>query len=40
VDYFGEVAAAALTAEVRRWVEVGAFFGHIAYVRLIVGKPS
>jgi hypothetical protein len=40
VDYFGDAAAAALTAEARRRVEVRGFFGHLAYVSLIVGKPS
>jgi hypothetical protein len=36
----GEDTSAALKAEARRRVEVGAFFGHITYVSLIARKPS
>jgi len=36
----GEETSAALKAEARRRVEVGAFFGHIAYVSIIARKPS
>jgi hypothetical protein len=36
----GEEVSAALKAEARRRVEVGAFFGHIAYVSLIARTPS
>jgi ubiquinone/menaquinone biosynthesis C-methylase UbiE len=36
----GEETSAALKAEARRRVEAGTFFGHIAYVSLIVRKPS
>lgn len=36
----GDDTAAALKAEARRRVEAGMFFGHIAYVSLVAGKPS
>jgi ubiquinone/menaquinone biosynthesis C-methylase UbiE len=36
----GEDTSAALKAEARRRVEVGEFFGYIAYVSLIARKPS
>ena len=36
----GEDTSAALKAEARRRVEVGMFFGNIAYVSLIARKPS
>jgi ubiquinone/menaquinone biosynthesis C-methylase UbiE len=36
----GDEVAAALKAEARRRGEVGAFFGHIAYVSLIARRPS
>ena len=35
----GEDAAAALKAEARRRVQVGTFFGHIAYVSILARKP-
>ena len=36
----GEDTSAALKAEARRRVELGVFFGYIAYVSLIARKPS
>jgi ubiquinone/menaquinone biosynthesis C-methylase UbiE len=36
----GEETAAALKAEARRRSDAGEFFGHIAYVSLIAGKPA
>jgi SAM-dependent methyltransferase len=36
----GNGTATALKAEARRRVEAGTFFGHIAYVSLVAGKPS
>jgi SAM-dependent methyltransferase len=36
----GEDTAAALKAEARRRSDAGEFFGHIAYVSLIAGKPA
>ena len=36
----GEETSAALKGEARRRVELGAFFGHIAYVSLIARRPS
>jgi ubiquinone/menaquinone biosynthesis C-methylase UbiE len=38
--HIGDEAAGALRAEAHRRVDVGAFFGHIAYGSLIARKPS
>jgi SAM-dependent methyltransferase len=40
VGHIGDDTAAALKAEARRRVEVGAFFGHIAYASLTARRPA